>query len=265
MTRCLKCYEEIIPSQSDFHPPCAQDLFGAAEGGIPLEQIQERYDISARHPELRDLTMRLAQATAILCVPHTLYRHPTSGVVSLTKRLDEGTSGEDCDVDTIRLILDEEADTYRDNGSYEQIAQIVEEHSTISKLDVLNFWEQLAFGWVAGCSELGAESFALYQPHRGLYTLAPAFDLIATAVLNPNPQEHNELKLTLNRKHRNITRSDFEAAMKKSGIKAKIINGLFARFVEAKNVWFEIIDNSFVDEELKAKYKSLLSSNISKL
>ncbi len=265
MNRCFKCYGELSASEINFHTECAHDIFGAAAPLEVSDQTANSYDIVTESPELLDLTLRLAQAASILTMRHTLAPNRDGGVLCLIKRLDVGVSGQDCEVDTIRLILDEEAEIYRSNGSYEQIAQIIEEHSTISKLDVLNFWEQLAFGWVAGCSQMDSLSFALYQPHRGLYTLAPAYNLLATAILNPTPGEGDELKLTLNRKRRNIARTDFEAAMKRSGIKERAIKGMFARFVGAQDIWSQIIDNSFIDEELKTKYKTFLRTQLAKL
>ncbi len=158
--------------------------------------------------------------------------------------------------DTMRMIMEEEE--YRSNGSYEQIAQIVEQYSMIAKLDILNFWEQLTFGWVVGCSQMGYDSFALHSPHKGLYALSPAFDL------NVEFSE-DELQLTLNKKRREITHADFEVAMKSSGLRAKIINGIFSRFAEALPKWHEIVNNSTLPDEVKVQYNDLLTSRILRL
>ncbi len=220
--------------------------------------IDEIYTIKSRmdgaHPELEELTMRMAQVAAILCVPHTLAYDQSGEVCYLLKRLDVS----DCEVDTMRLIFEEEEST--PNGSYEQIAEIIANNSTISRLDVLNFWEQVAFSWVSGCSSMGYLNFAMYQPNRGIYSLTPAFDLVSTATLSEAGGD--ELALSVNRKRRGISYCDFEVAMKRSGLKEKIIKGLFARFASTYDLWCEMIDSSLIEEELKLRYKGYIKERI---
>ncbi|MFI3283011.1 MAG: HipA domain-containing protein [Rikenellaceae bacterium] len=167
------------------------------------------------------------------------------------------------ELDTIRTILEDQQSQYKPNGSYEQVAQIIEENSMISKLDILNFWEQVAFGWVVGCTQMGYDSFALHSPHKGLYALAPAYDLSVTAITNP--QSADSLPLTVNRKSRSVTRTDFETAMKQSGLRAKIVNGIFTRFIDALDKWCDIIDSSQLDEETKTQYKEFLRGRVAGL
>ncbi len=229
-----------------------------ANGGNIEELFTVKNRLDGAHPELEDLTLRMAQVASILVVPHALVvpdnDSPDQTPLLLVKRLDTG----DCEVDTLRLIMDEEE--YRSNGSYEQISEIIDNHSTIAKLDVLNFWEQVAFAWVAGCNEMGHLNFAMYQPHRGIYSLTPAFDLVATSILDNSPTD--ELALSINRKRRNITRQDFEVAMKGSGIKDKMINSIFARFIAAQESWHSLIESSYIDSELKLRYREFIDRNI---
>lgn len=153
--------------------------------------------------------------------------------------------------DTMRVIVED----YGANGSYEQIVQIVEECSMVAKLDVINFWEQLAFGWAVGMP-MGYDDFAMYAPHRGLYALSPIFSFdVAT--------ECEQLPLTLGGKCKGLTRSDFEVSMKRSGLRAKIINGLFTRLCEALPAWLEIVDSAEeLTSEQRAQYKAFLTSRI---
>ncbi len=183
-------------------------------------------------PTLEILTTELAQAAMIL-------------TLSPTQR--------EVERDTMRTIMEED---YHPDGSYEQIAQVVEQSSMIAKLDLLNFWEQLAFGWVVGCESMGYDDFALYAPHRGLYALSPIFSLCVSLSAD------DELPLSLNGKRRGVTRADFEVAMKRSGVRAKIINNLFARFVEALPKWCAIIEESQLSDVEKSQYKAFLTAQV---
>ncbi len=162
------------------------------------------------------------------------------------------TDSADVERDTVRLVIEEEGEC--PNGSYEQVAEIVEECSMIAKLDVLTLWEQIAFAWVVGL-QMDYDDFALYAPHKGLYALSPIFSYDIDIDCEESP-------LTLNRKDKKLTRSDFEAAMKRSGLRAKMINGIFSRLVEAEPKWCEAVDSSALPEEFKARYKAFLSGRI---
>ncbi|MFI3302816.1 MAG: hypothetical protein SNI18_06595 [Rikenellaceae bacterium] len=177
----------------------------------------------------RDLISQLAQSVLILCADSA-----------------------EVERDTMRLIIEEEGEC--PNGSYEQVVEIVEECSMVSKLDVLTLWEQIAFGWVVGL-QMGYDDFALYAPHKGLYNLSPIYSFDVD-------MDCEELPLTLNRKCKGLTRSDFESAMKRSGLRAKIINGVFSRFADALPKWHDTIDTSEFAEEFKTKYKEFLSARV---
>ncbi len=246
--KCLKCYAPLTSSEVDFHEACANEIFGAP---TPPTDLEESFTVISDNAELRDLTMRLASCVAVLTLPHSLVRAEDGGLLYIEKSVDK---------ESIRMIMDEE--DYRANGSCEQVADMIEAISTISKLDVLNFWEQVVFCWVAGCSSMGLLDFSMHEAHRGLYALTPASEFIASAIVSPHD---DEIALTINRKRKGITRIDLEAAMKHSGIKAKIINGIFARYIAIIPIWSEIIDSSHIGEELKDRYKTFLLERIEKL
>ncbi|MFI3291929.1 MAG: HipA domain-containing protein [Rikenellaceae bacterium] len=236
-----------------------------------FSEIDESFTTFDDNPALRELTMQLASSVAVLTLPHELYRTDDGGMIYGEKSIDK---------DSMRMIMDEEE--YRANGSYEQIADLVAEVSTISKLDVLNFWEQVIFCWVAGCSDMGHLQFSMHEPHRGLYALTPASEFLPMAIIRSqgegaqNEGMENEdmadkgmtgkdMALTINRKRHNITRQDFETAMKQSGLKAKIINGIFARYTAILPTWNEIIDSSYIGEELIINYKEFVAKRVGSL
>jgi serine/threonine-protein kinase HipA len=91
------------------------------------------------------------------------------------------------------------------------------------------------------------------QPLPGLgHGLAPAYDLVATALVNPADTE--ELTLTLNGKKEKLRPEDFLAAAQRAGVDEKVMTGVFSRFVRVRPAWEKLLAESFLPPELKEGY-----------
>lgn len=129
-------------------------------------------------------------------------------------------------------------------------------------LDVVNFWEIVLFSWLIGNADMHLKNFSLYRPDKH-YMLTPAYDLLSTSVVMPDDDE--ELALTLNGKKKRIKRSDFEAAMRDSGMEEKAIGNVFNRFIKALPKWNELIEKSFLPADLKSAYQQRLNKMMLRL
>ncbi len=212
--------------------------------------------------ELEDLTMHLAQIAKISVVPHSLIRFNDGELSYITKRIDRGPKGEKLPMEDM-CQLNERLTEYKYKGSYEQIAKTIFKYSSVPKLDVVNFWEQVLFSWLTGNSDMHLKNFSLYSPKRGYYSLTPAYDLLSTALVIPEDTE--ELALTINGKKRKIKHSDFVKAMSNSNLDDKIIDNIFSKFHKVIDKWFDFIDISFLPKEMKDQYKALIKTRVEAL
>lgn len=205
-------------------------------------------------PEVEDLTMHLASAAKINVVPHSLIRLQSGNLAYLTKRIDRTKKGKLHMEDMCQITERLTEDKYR--GSYEQIAKAIKKYSSQPGLDVVNFGELLLFCFLTGNADMHLKNFSLiHTPGQGTI-LAPGYDLVATALVNPSDTE--ETALTLNGKKRKIGRSDLVATFDKMGLDTKQQANIFAKMTRAKNKWFELIGNSFITDDLKIRYTDLL-------
>lgn len=211
-------------------------------------------------PELEDLTMHLAELAKIKVVPHSLIRFADGELCYITKRIDRGAKGEKYPMEDM-CQLSERLTEYKYKGSYEQIAKLITKYSSTPKLDVVNFWEQVVFSWITGNADMHLKNFSLYKPQKGSCTLTPGYDMLSTALVMPEDKE--ELALTLNGKKRKINPSDFQTAMRNTGLEDKIVENIFAKFTKALSSWLEFIDISFLPEDMKEQYKELLKFKVS--
>lgn len=210
-------------------------------------------------PEVEDLTMHLAELAKINVVPHSLVRFSDGELSYIIKRIDRDSKGGKLAMEDM-CQLSERLTEYKYKGSYEQIAKLIAQYSSVPKLDVVNFWEQVVFSWITGNADMHLKNFSLYSLHKGYYSLTPGYDMVSTALIIPEDTE--ELALTLNGKKRKIKRSDFIVAMNGSGLEKKIIDNLFSKFKKVADKWFEFIDLSFLPEEMKEQYKLIIRNKL---
>lgn len=213
-------------------------------------------------PEIEDLTMHLAELAKIKTVPHSLIRLADGALSYITKRIDRDAKGEKLAMEDM-CQLSGRLTEYKYKGSYEQIAKLIKEYSSVPKLDVVNFWEQVVFSWLTGNADMHLKNFSLYSLRQGHYSLAPGYDMVSTALVMP--EDNEELALTLNAKKRKIKCSDFKIAMSNSGLEEKIIDNLISKFVKVAGKWFEFIDISFLPEKMKEQYKLIIQNKLETL
>lgn len=210
-------------------------------------------------PEVEDLTMHLAELAKVNVVPHSLIRFADGELAYITKRIDRTSKGEKLPMEDM-CQLSERLTEYKYKGSYEKIAKIIMQYSSVPKLDIINFWEQVVFSWLTGNADMHLKNFSLYSQRKGYYSLTPGYDMLSTALLMPEDTE--ELALTLNGKRRKIKRSDFEVAMNGCSLEEKIIDNLFSKFIKVTDKWLEFIDMSFLPQDMKQQYKLIITRKL---
>lgn len=227
-------------------------------GGYILKPPSPHYP---NMPEVEDLTMHLANIAKINVVPHSLIRLQSGNLAYITKRIDRVKKSKLHMEDMCQLTERLSEDKYQ--GSYEQIAKAIQQHSKNPGLDVVNFFELVLFSFLSGNADMHLKNFSLInQPGIGP-VFSPAYDLVATAMVNPADNE--DMALTLNGKKRKIKRSDFEAAFNTLKLDVKQQENIFNKMERVRPEWEEMIDISFLNEKWKEMYKALLKERFNRL
>jgi serine/threonine-protein kinase HipA len=207
-------------------------------------------------PELEHLTMRLATLCSISVVPHTLYRLKDKSLCYITKRIDRVKGKKIHMEDLCQLSNRLTEDKYK--GSYEQVAKKIAAHTEQGLLNVINFFEQLLFCYLTGNSDMHLKNFSLIMQANGKYNLCPAYDLLATCLVNKADKE--ELALTLNGKKSNLKYRDFAFAFEQYGINKKVLDNLVTKWYLKRGLMRQTIDNSFLSTNLQFEFKELLDA-----
>ncbi|MBO5673063.1 MAG: HipA domain-containing protein [Paludibacteraceae bacterium] len=210
-------------------------------------------------PELEDVTMHLAEESKLAVVPHSLIRLRDGELGYITRRIDRKADGTKIAMEDM-CQLTERPTEYKYRSSHEQIAKAIRKFSSVPDLDVMQYYELVLFCYLTGNNDMHLKNFSIYQPNAGEYRLAPAYDLLNVAIVNPKDTE--ELALTLNGKKRKLTRHDFETAMLSSGLNEKVVSNIFRKFLRIYPQWEATIRNSFLPADLQEAYWQLIQERI---
>ena len=144
----------------------------------------------------------------------------------------------------------------------EKVGKALEEHSSNTLLDSLYFLELTIFCFLTGNNDMHLKNFSMINSGN-IWSLAPAYDLLNVAILNPDDTE--ELALTLEGKKKKLKWEHFERLGKKLGLNDKQLKSMAKRLLKNKTVALEWINNSFLSTEYKEKYVLLLNEKYTAL
>jgi len=205
-------------------------------------------------PENEDLTMHLASLARIKTVPHSLIRFQDGSLAYITKRIDRDKKGVKIPMEDM-CQLTEKLTEQKYKGSHEQIAKKIVEFSAYPVLDLINYFEVLLFCYLTGNADMHLKNFSLYKK-VGECVLAPAYDLLSTKLVIP--QDSEELALTLNGKKSKLKKVDFDSLLKTMKVDDKAIENVYDKFRKVIPEWLLFIDSSFLPDEMKEQYKTLI-------
>lgn len=218
-------------------------------------------EIYPQLPENEDLTMHLAECLKISVVPHSLIRLADGKLGYITKRIDRTRKGEKIDMEDMCQLTMHPTE-YKYKGSYEQIGKTIMQYCNMPKLDLTNYMQLLLFCFVTGNNDMHLKNFSLYRPDNK-YQLSPAYDLINVAIANPKDQE--ELALPLSGRKSNLHLRDFLYFATAIGLDENVVTRLISSMNKAALKWKELIQNSFLSEEMKERYEQLIASRLRRL
>jgi serine/threonine-protein kinase HipA len=212
-------------------------------------------------PEVEDVTMHLGTIAKIKMVPHSLIRLQSGNLAYITKRIDRVKGQKLLMEDMCQLTERMTENKY--HGSYEQIAKVLLKHSSNPGLDLVNFFEQVLFSFLTGNADMHLKNFSIIKMNEQGYILSPAYDMVATAIVNPADDE--DFALTLNAKKKKINRKDFITVFNSFKLHNKQQENIFNKMGKAKEKWFRCIDDSFMSDEFKVTFKDLIKNRFERI
>ena len=225
-------------------------------GRYILKPQTERFE---RLPEIEDLSMHLAEIARIPTVPHALIRFVDGELNYITRRIDRTDDGQKLPMEDM-CQLSGKLTEQKYQGSYELIAKIIEQYSSLPQLDKINYWQQVVFSWIIGNADMHLKNFSLYSPRTDHYVLSPTYDQVSTKIVMSEDTE--EMALSLNGFKKKLLVYDFREAMYSTDITEVVTNRILSDFSKFRDKWFACIDSSFISDNQKQSYKALIDSRL---
>ena len=207
-------------------------------------------------PQNEDLTMHLANIVKIKVAQHCLIRLHSGELAYITKRFDRSKKSKIAVEDFCQLSENLTEHKYR--GSIEKVAKITNKYTTNKGLEILRLFELVLFCYLTGNADMHLKNFALLENTFGEYELAPAFDLLSTALVMPDDKE--ESALTINGKKSRITKGDFDTLASSMDINEKVLFRIYNKFNSVLPTWIEFIKQSYLSKAMQDKYIQLIKA-----
>lgn len=231
-------------------------VVGALGGNYIFKPPSKEYQ---EMPANEHLTMKIAKLLNIDVVPHSLIRLSSGELSYITKRIDREEDGNKIHMLDMFQIT-EAFDKYK--GSMERIGKAITSFTENTLLDQLRFFELTIFSYLTGNNDMHLKNFSMIKTSYG-WALSPAYDLLNVAILNPDDAE--EMALSIGGKKRKLKKGHFIDLALKLGLNKKQIAGAIERFYESRNDALELINISFLSDEMQIMYKDLLEERFVKI
>lgn len=215
-------------------------------------------------PELEDLTMKMAEAAHIRTARHSLIRLADGELGYLTLRMDRGKRGEKISMLDMCQLTNRLTE-HKYYGTYQQLAETIKKYSSAPMLDIQRYWEVVLFSWITGNSDMHCKNFSLIDTGNGDYVLAPAYDLLAVLLADPDDTEEMAMSFMVGGDKSGFHRTTFMTAFIQSGIPAAVADKMIDRMKGYLPKWETLIGLSFLPEKMKVDYCHLLHQRISLL
>jgi len=227
-------------------------VVGALGGNYILKPPSPDYP---EMPQNEHATMRMAEEVfSIRTVQSSLIRLASGELAYITKRIDRTNDGVKIHMLDMFQIL-EAFDKYK--GSMERVGKALGSYSNNTLLDQSYYFELVVFSYLTGNNDMHLKNFSMINS-KGNWNLAPAYDLLNLAIVNSDDDE--ELALTLEGKKKKVNLEHFIHLAEGLGLNSMQIRNIFDRFIKNRPIAYEWLERSFLSDEYKTAYKTLMDT-----
>ena len=226
-------------------------IVGAMGGNYILKPPHAGYH---EMPQNEHVTMRMAEAFGLRVVPSSLIRLSSGELAYITRRVDRLVDGSKIHMLDMFQIT-EAFDKYK--SSMERVGKAITQYTENTMLDLSIFFELTIFCFLTGNNDMHLKNFSLIVRDTNTWGLAPAYDLLNVTIVNPDDKE--ELALTLNARKNKLNRKRFEEFGASLGLGTRQITAVFNRLERHQEKAIALIGKSFLSKGYKKKYIDLLN------
>ena len=214
-------------------------------------------------PENEDLTMKLAATIGIETPVHGLIKDKNGDLNYFIKRFDRYGQSSKYAVEDFAQLLEVSPDV-KYESSTEALIDIVNQHCTFPALEMIKLFKRILFSFITGNEDMHLKNFSLITKEDKTY-LAPAYDLLNTSIVMKQTKE--ELALPIMGSKARFKRKHFVdyLGIEKMKINPLIINSFIQEIESKKELWYSLIEKSFLSEIEKKEYISMIKVRLKRI
>ncbi|MDX2062306.1 MAG: HipA domain-containing protein [Bacteroidia bacterium] len=236
-------------------------VLGAIGGHYILKPSTPTYPFLA---ENEDLTMHLAEIFGVETAQHTLATLSDGTLVYLTRRFDRTRSGAKVHQEDFCQLAEKLTENKYD-GSLELIGRLIKRHvpHTHYRIAASRFWHLCVVCYLTGNADMHLKNFSLRYPRPSEVELAPAYDLVNTALALPNDNE--EVALSLEGKKSKLDRAHFLGLGNYLALDPQQLQGILHRLSNRLPKAIACVAESFLPQQQQLQYVQILQQRAERL
>ena len=231
----------------------------------------ERLDMISDMPANEHVSMQIArQVFGIKTAACGMIFFEDGSPAYITRRFDYKQNGvERYQVEDFATLLaktpEKEGDNYKYNASYLDISKQIQRYVAAAPVALLEFFRLVVFNYLIANGDAHLKNFSLMETEQGDYFLAPAYDLLCTAIhIDDNrlalqdglyEGDHNEKAFST---FGTYTRQSFIAFGELAGINPALAGSVVDELIQGTSKAMELIERSFLSSEAKKRYIDVL-------
>ena len=222
--------------------------------------IKPQNDLFPQLPENEDVTMRMAKVFGLEVPFHGMLYGKDGSLSYFIKRFDRYGKGSKYATEDFAQLTGNTRDTkYR--FTMEKLIPVLDEYCSFPAIEKADFFKRILFCYVTGNEDMHLKNFSLITKN-GKTTLAPIYDFLNSTIAIKNPEE--EIALTLKGKKSNLRATDFIDYYGKERLQLneKTIASILEQMKKVTPKWKELLEISFLSEDMKEKYLGLLKHKL---
>ncbi len=240
---------------------------------IPSERLERVEDMPANEHVTMQIARQLYQINTAAC---GMIFFDDGSPAYITRRFDYKRDGSKYQVEDFAALLNKsperEGNDFKYNASYLDIATAIKKYTAASPVELIRFFRTVLFNYLFANGDAHLKNFSLLESDDGDYLLAPAYDLLCTALhlddgnlaLSDGLYEGDMDEQTFN-SYGIYTGQSFMKFASKMDIPAPIATKILSDAIVNTDPAKEMIMKSFLSNSAKKKYIAILEERRKRL
>lgn len=219
--------------------------------------LKPQHAIFAQMPENEALTMRLAKVAKIETPTHGMVCSQDDSLTYFIQRFDRMAHGKKLAVEDFAQLLGFSRET-KYQSSMEQCVNVIDSFCSFPSIEKKELFKRVIFNFLIGNEDAHLKNFSLIS-RKGVIELSPAYDLVNSTILLRGANIE-EIALPIAGKKRKLTYAiliDYFGKERLS-LNETTIQSVLKNFENSFPLWRNLIETSFLTDDLKEKYLDLV-------